>query len=1158
MDRGKPWNRRRSFWTTSPATKGEQVVVAVSNRERVSRALEIAAEALGPFVARELTPHLPANTEWPSVLEVLDEKKGSSKAGFLYSPTDLSLQLRVMTERLGHLGFPFSGALSRAEQNLAGELRDIRNRASHGAPFSFDDTYRALDTAERLLRAVDQPAAADKIKAGRIELQRTQIEAETRRDVRESTSITGLGDTELTPWREVLKPHPDVLSGRFKESEFAANLHSVAHESGTTSAEYSDPVEFFRRTFLTVGLKDLLTQAANRVACGSSAAPVINLQTTFGGGKTHSMLAVWHLFSSVPAAELPQDIQEILHTAGLTDGQREIRRVAIVGNEIAAGQARERDGRTIRTMWGEIARQLGGTEAFDLIAESDATSTSPGDLLRQLLAKYSPCVVLIDEWVAYARQLSADDLPGGTFETQFTFAQLLTEAVAATPGALLLVSIPASDAQHNGGDSGGPVASDLETGGEYGRAALRRLEHVVGRVANQWHPASAQESFEIVRRRLFEQPDAQALRHIAATARKFVTFYREHQGEFPRATTENAYEQKIRSAYPIHPELFARLYEDWSTLERFQRTRGVLRLMSAVVKELHSAGDDSALIMPGSVPVGASPVIGELTQYVDVHWRSVIDSDIDGADSLPYLIDQERPLFGKRGLTRRISRAAFLGSAATLESAHKGIDRNHIFLGVAMPGDTVGNFGSSLQMLSDRASYLFSEGARYWYDLQPSLNRTVNERAANLHDEDIWAEVITRLKQVGQGGADFAAAIVAPEDASDVPEAESVRLVYVHPRFAHKNRETDSEAIRFARDVVANRGSASRERRNTLVFLAADEQRYAELESVVRQHLAWRSVVKDKDQLDLTQQRLALASSKVDETNKVVAQRISTSWVWALYPRHRGGDEPFTISVVRADGDDDRLGVRTGKKLVKEDLLRVQIVPATIRHDLDSKLHRVWNEGRVRVGDLWGYYTKYPYLPRLRDKTVLIRAIEDVVVDVAWTEQGFALADAYDSESGDFGGLIIPLEDSAPPVTDDTFLVAPHVASAQRAREEAARKAAARPVADEPDSPADPGLTIAFPPSTAKVQTIVERGRYEGRYEVDPSEPDAIAGRLRDVIEEVVRHIVSAPGAENISITLEVSAENSDGFSEGVARTVRENSKVLGGFDKSDFEDVEW
>lgn len=1131
--------------------------MAVSNRERVTRALEIAGEALGQFVARQLAPHLPAGMEWPSILRVLDEEKGNDKAGFLYSPTDLSLQLRAMTERLGALGFPFSGALSRAEQNLAGELRDVRNRAAHGAPFNFDDTYRALDTAERLLRAADQPVAADKIKSERNDLQRAQIEAETRRDVRESTSISGLGDIELTPWRGVLKPHPDVLSGRFKESEFAANLHSVAHETGTTSQEYSDPVEFFRRTFLTSGLKDLLTQAANRVAGGAAAAPVINLQTTFGGGKTHSMLAVWHLFSSVPSAELPQEVQEILHSAGLADSDRTIRRVAVVGNEIAAGQARERDGLTIRTLWGEIARQLGGKDAFDLVAESDVNSTSPGDHLREVLARYAPCVILIDEWVAYARQLGDDDLPGGTFETQFTFAQLLTEAVAATPGALLLVSIPASDVRREDGTSES-LASDLETGGERGRAALRRLEHVVGRVAHQWHPASAQESFEIVRRRLFEQPDAQALRQVAATARKFVTFYREHQGEFPRETTEDAYEQKIRSAYPIHPELFARLYEDWSTLERFQRTRGVLRLMSGVVKELYAADDDSPLIMPGSVPIAASQVVGELTQYVDVQWRSVIDSDVDGTDSLPFQIDRERPLFGKRGLTRRIARATFLGSAATLQSAHKGIERNHIFLGVAMPGDTVGNFGSALQMLSDSATYLFSEGVRYWYDLQPSLNRTVNERAANLHDEDVWAEVVTRLKQAGQPGADFAGAIVAPEDASDIPEAEAVRLVFLHPQFTHKNKDTDSRAIKFARDAVANRGSASRERRNTLVFLATDEQRYAELESIVRQHLAWRSVVKDKDHLDLTQQRVALASAKVDETNKVVSQRLATSWIWALYPRDRGESEPFSISVVRADGDDDRLGIRTGKKLVKEDVLRVQIAPATIRHDLDSKLHRVWNQGHIRVGDLWDYYTKYPYLPRLRDKSVLVRAIEEVAMDIAWTQTGFALADDYDSATGEFKGLNVPLEDGPAVVTDDTYLVAPHVASAQRAREHAVRQSV-QPV-DPLDSPQPAPSEASVAATSTQPSTgssVVERARYEGRYEVDATAPEAIAGKLREVIEEVIRHVVAAPGAENVSIVLEVSAENSEGFSEAVARTVRENSKVLG-FDKSDFEDVEW
>jgi len=1131
----------------------------VSNRDRVGRDLDLTAEALETFVAKTLAPHVPAGMEWPVLLRVLDESRGDkTRVETEYAPGDLQCQLRAITEGIGDPEFPFSDALSRGEQNLAGELREIRNKWAHHSPFNFDDTYRALDTMERLLRVAGHPAAADKVKADRIDLQRTQIESETRKDVRESLVIGGLGDVELTPWRNVLQPHPDVLSGRFRDSEFAANLHSVAHETGTTSLEYADPVEFFRRTFVTDGLRDLLTQAANRIA-GRSGSPVINLQTTFGGGKTHSMLAVWHLFSGVPLSLLPQEVQEILHEVGLADDARLIRRVAVVGNEIAAGQARDRgEGMLVRTLWGEFARQLGGRDGYDLVADSDANSTSPGDLLRELLAKYAPCVILIDEWVAYARQLSEEALPGGTFETQFTFAQALTEAVAATPGALLLVSIPASDVRHEDGDAGAALASDLETGGEHGKAALRRLEHVVGRVAHQWHPASAQESFEIVRRRLFEQPDAAALRAINATARKFLTFYRDHSGEFPRDTTEAAYETRIKSAYPIHPELFARLYEDWSTLERFQRTRGVLRLMSAVVHELYEDEDDSALIMPGSVPVSAPSVVGELTQYVDVHWKSVIDADVDGADSLPFQIDKERPLFGARGLTRRVARATFLGSAPTLDSAHKGIERKKVFLGVAMPGDTVGNFGSSLQMLSDRASYLFAEGDRFWYDLQPSLNRTVNERAANQHDDDIWAEAVARLRQTGANpGAEIASIIVAPDDSSDVPEAESVRLVLVHPKHQHKNKDTDSSAIRFAQEVVQSRGSANRERRNTLVFLAADEQRYAELESAVRQHLAWRSVVRDKDRLDLTQQRVALATAKVDETNKVVGQRIASSWIWALYPRNRVDDGPFVIGVLRADGDEIRLPVRTGKKLVREDVLRVQIASSTLRYDLDSRLHRVWNKGSIRVGDLWGYYTKHPYLPRLRDKAVLTEAMAEVMTDIAWQQTGFALASGYDSATGDFSGLAIPYEDSFGTITDDTYLVAPTVAQAQRQREQQAAEATQTKEGDTPPTSTSTTWKQVEDRDPAPKAQVVKRAKYRGRFEVDPSEPDAMGEKVKQAVEEVLRHIAAAEFAENVEIVLDVRAENSVGFSESVARTVKENSRVLG-FDVSQFEDVEW
>ena len=193
------------------------------------------------------------------------------------------------------------------------------------------------------------------------------------------------------------------------------------------------------------------------------------------------------------------------------------------------------------------------------------------------MEEHSPCLILIDEWVAYARQLyNNDKLPAGTFDAQFTFAQRLTEAVSAVPGAMFAVTIPASDTEvgRNERQGGAGTAADL-----------------VRRVADPWKPATSKESFEIVRRRLFEDVDGAGEAHIAAVARRFVTFYAEHHGEFPAGCAAESYEADIRAAYPIHPELFQRLYDDWSTLERFQRTRGVLSLMSNVIQVLWDAKD---------------------------------------------------------------------------------------------------------------------------------------------------------------------------------------------------------------------------------------------------------------------------------------------------------------------------------------------------------------------------------------------------------------------------------------------------------------------------------------------------------------------------------------------------------------------------------------
>ncbi len=705
----------------------------------------------------------------------------------------------MLTENIPHQlrkgWYPFDDAIGRVGQGYTKELREYRNDWAHNASFSDDDAYRCLDTAERLLALVGAPDVADQVKEIRLSLRRLTADKADKKVI-ESAVATADG-AGLRPWRDVLQPHDDVATGNFHAAEFAADLFKVA-ATQDADPDYGEPVQFFARTYLTEGLKDLLTRAVRRLSGDDNASPVINLQTNFGGGKTHSMLALWHVASGTGIGDFPQEVQELLTDTPFAD-IGEVRRVALVGNHLATGGSDKPDGTHVNTIWGELAWQLGGKKAFDMVADADASSTPPGKALHDLLAAYAPCVILIDEWVAYARTLvTKDNLAAGTFDDQFTFAQSLTEAVKGTTGALLAISIPASE---TGDDSDIVAGNAEEVGGMHGLQALQRLQNVVRRVADQWRPASSDEAYHIVRRRLFKEPDSDALAHIADTARAFVEMYHKHPDEFPEDARGGGYEDRIKRTYPIHPELFDRLYEDWSSLERFQRTRGVLRLMNTVIHALWVGDDQAPLIMPGSVPIAAPAVNSELTQYLQDSWKAVIDADVDGPSAEPLRIDASKTLFGQRSVTRRLARTVFFGAAPTIGSATKGIEVRRIFLGTAMPGDTVGNFHPALTALADRATYFYTASGRYWYDLQANISRQAKDKAERLHIGEVHAEIARRLAAQAKSPGDFAGVHVCPDDTGDIPDSDEARLVVLHPKQTFSKRgEADSEAMKFATD----------------------------------------------------------------------------------------------------------------------------------------------------------------------------------------------------------------------------------------------------------------------------------------------------------------------------------------------------------------------
>ena len=1125
--------------------------MAMNNRERVGKAFDLLSEGLRDEVDEVMT-RVYDTADWPEAWAKADAQRRGGPQRTL-TKHDVQVQLRAITEE----GYHFKDVLSRAQQGFASELRETRNHWAHNEPFSSDDTSRALDTIERLLQAVGSVDSANDVRKIRLDLQRTVYEDQTRKQAKRVKVSLDPG-SGLRPWREVIQPHDDVARGAFTASEFAADLHLV-RTGQATSPEYGNPVEFFTRTYLTEGLRDLLSRALRRMNGEAGASPVVNLQTNFGGGKTHSMLALYHLFSGTPTKDFPQELQDLIAANGNSNlGTLDVKRVALVGTYLKAGSPiLKDDGTEVNTLWGELAWQLGGREAYDMIAEDDRAGTNPGEALRTVIERYSPALILIDEWVAYARQLVTDkELPSGSFETQFTFAQSLTEIVRSVPGVMLVVSIPASDT----GTAGS--GSDIEIGGANGQLALERLQNVIRRVADQWRPSSKDESFEIVRRRLFQEPNAEGLTTISAVARSFADLYRNNTALFPReaASSNNDYEKRIRASYPLHPELLDRLYEDWSTLERFQRTRGVLKLVSSIVHELWASNDTSPLILPGNVPLDATTVNTDLTQYLEDQWKPIIDSDIDGPGSTAQQIDLDRPNLGQRFVTQRIARSIFIGAAPRINSTRKGLDRQYLWLGTAIPNDALGNFGSAIELLAQRSTYFYEEQGHYWFDTQPSVTKTANDYAERLREdvETVWNEISRRLQGQEKARGVFDRVHVAPSSSADIPDLEDTRLVIAHPRHSRRKQDgADSATHVWVRDAIESKGASQRIHRNTLIFLLADKGQLESLEAATRSYLGWKKVQATGDSLNLSTQQRNQTDDWVRRLDQTVSDRIRDTFIWAVYPQQFDPAKPFELVADRVPDSSGRsLAERVSAKLAREDQLVTDFGAPILGATLHNELGAFWRDaGEISVGELWGYFTRYTYLPRLVRREVLDDAIQKAVTTVLVRGECFGIATSKDTESGRYRGLMVPPMDSASiQVTDSTLLVDVEKANKQiEADNEAAREAAAQQTQETQESTETAGSMDFARTETPKsetdgratlssVESEIEAAlaRFFGSVKIDP---DRYSRDIGNVTREVIDRL-SGAGA-HLEITIDIQATKPGGFEEAEIRTIRENTRVL-------------
>lgn len=1041
-------------------------------------------------------------------------------------------------------GEVFRKRLSIDHRTWAKELVGVRNKLAHiGAQdFNDSDTWRALDTMSRLCEQID-PEHTEEIRSLLRESRYGSSAGSTTVTVQavqaapspvKAEGMLTVSPSGLPCWRDVIEPHPDVAQGRYRNAEFAADLAQVSRGEG--SFEYRDPVEFFARTYVTEGMSGLLVQALKRVS-GKDGEPVIQLKTAFGGGKTHSMLALYHLLRGMVSLDKIPTVRPVLERAGLASLPK-VHAAVLVGTALDPSRSKRPQnlpGVTINTLWGEMAAQLalsvGDPKLYDFVKEADKKGISPGsESLKNLFDACGPCLILMDELVAYAKRIyGVNGLPAGSFDNFITFIQEITEAARASRNSLVVASIP---------------ESDIEVGGEAGKTALEAIEHTFGRMEAIWKPVAANEGFEVVRRRLFLDCKNPSAREMVCS--HFSAMYRENPTDFPLEVREVEYRNRLLACYPIHPEVFDRLYEDWATLERFQRTRGVLRLMAAVIHELWMGSDAGLLIMPGSLPLDVSAVRDELTRHLPEGWNSLVDREVDGKRSIPWQQDKNVLRYGKTLASRRVARTIMLGSAPTVRQQNvRGIEASRIRLGVVQPGEQIAVFNDALGSLQNSLAYLYTNpsGDRFWYDTRPTLRKTVEDRATQFSDSEVEYEIERRMKKL-RLEPPFKGIHICPASSLDVPDDQTVRLVILSPSETVTTSSHGCTALDIAEKFLESRGSSPRIFRNMLVFLAPDQTSMSALEQETRRYLAWQSIKNDSQDLNLDAAQNRETENSLKRSDETVDLRLNETWCWLLTPAITRSDmKTVEWEKTRLSGAIEGIISRAGKKLLENETVIDKWAPALLLMELDSLL---WKDAdSLQIKKLWEHLCTYCYLPRLSDYSVLEKAIHEGVQE----EDYFAYA------AGVSEGRFIDLKYAQKASIDRSGFIV---------RKSAAKKQLELEHIQNNPSPSgsvtDAGVSNLHPSVQREGGTPLTTERTGTEPSTSPSplstpksmrfflsaplDDTRVNRDVQRILEEVISQLTADNGV-TLSLRLEVEASASKGFSQETIRVVSENCRTL-------------
>jgi len=599
-----------------------------------------------------------------------------------------------------------------------------------------------------------------------------------------------MGEEKMKAFHTIAIPHKDILEGRLTMDVFAADLWEVSQNRG--GDDYKDAETFFRKTYLTQGLENLLNSVENRLR-GEGGDPVIQIQTPFGGGKTHALIAMYH-----------------------KTGEWGVKPVVIVGEKLNTGSKAE----DFDTLWGIMERQLTGRKSplnppLEKGGRGDFSSPVPpgGEQIKNLLSAHFPVLILMDELIPYFNAADAVSVGNTTLSSlTLTFLHNLTNVVSEMPGVSFVLTATPSNPY------------DKTTRGE---EIVAQLQDITDRRAIIKSPVQEDEISRIIRRRLFSNLNEDNAKEVVAGFME----YAEKEGIIPAGVLPSEYRGRFLDSYPFMPEVVDVLYHRWGSFPMFQRTRGVLRLLSLVVYSLKGA--DKPYISLADFDLANQEIRQEFLKHIGPEFNSVIAADITDVEAGSEKVDVSLgSAYQGLKLGTRAATAIFLYS---FSGGHeRGTTLGEIKRVATTMQNPASGVAEAVEQLKGKLFYLQNVGEKYLFSNQPNLNRILLNNMENVKDEEIIEAELELLSKNVKG--EKLKVFVWKENASDIRDSEELKLVIL--------KRKDDELMESIKKM---KGQKKRDYPNTLFFLYPMESERPGFVNTLKRKIAYQRIEGDKN-----------------------------------------------------------------------------------------------------------------------------------------------------------------------------------------------------------------------------------------------------------------------------------------------------------------------